>query len=434
MFILILLSSLLQVLYMNPVIRRRVLDSPIATTSEEAKKDDLLYQLQTMFQFLLHSTRKSFTPEGWMFAYKDETGLLPVNVIHQQDAQEFLQVLCERMEKLLIVSVKSESDPSVETTIPLLSSIYGVQICDQMIKQTSAVENTSPPVEEDRSQYIREKNDTMMCLSLDVRGTNGLESSLKKFVSGESLSDYLWEEGAPRVNIIKRQCIGQLSDSVIFHLKRFELNFDTFLREKVNDEFPFPTYVDLYPYTKEGLEGISPSAFGRTMSDYWYELTGIVVHTGTTDSGHYYSYIKESVEDVKDRSSSQMTDSVRVEQEGERAVSDPPRRWVEFNDSEIHLLSELRIAGECFGGSVAEHEFNSASQTWLTSNTTNPKSAYMLIYKRSSLHQIKKEVSVAETDIEDMEMEKEEKVTKKVVKGEDETNQETEDMEISDQR
>ena len=24
---------------------------------------------------------------------------------------------------------------------------------------------------------------------------------------------------------------------------------------------------------------------------YTYELTGVVVHTGTADSGHYYSYI-----------------------------------------------------------------------------------------------------------------------------------------------
>jgi ubiquitin carboxyl-terminal hydrolase 34 len=26
---------------------------------------------------------------------------------------------------------------------------------------------------------------------------------------------------------------------------------------------------------------------------YNYELVGIVVHSGTADSGHYYSYIKE---------------------------------------------------------------------------------------------------------------------------------------------
>jgi len=29
-------------------------------------------------------------------------------------------------------------------------------------------------------------------------------------------------------------------------------------------------------------------------TDYYnYELVGIVIHSGTTDSGHYYSYIKE---------------------------------------------------------------------------------------------------------------------------------------------
>jgi hypothetical protein len=366
---------------MNPLIRRRVLEFKVDTSeSEESLKDHLLYQLKNMFQSLLHSTRKSFTPENWMLAYKDETGLVPVNVLHQQDAQEFLQVLCERMEKLLVDPSSSNNNSSGDLN-PLLSSIYGVQICDQMIKE--GVDITTSPVE-NRDQYIREKHDMMMCISLDVRGTNGLEGSLKKFVSGESLSDYLWNENEPRVNITKRQCIGNLSNSVIFHLKRFELNFDTFLREKVNDEFPFPTRVDLYPYTKEGLEGISPQALGRTSSYYHYELTGIVVHTGTTDSGHYYSYIKESSEDateryLRDNKTYNNTSSLTAA----AATEIPPRRWIEFNDSEVQLFSEVRIASECFGGSVADHEYNVSSQTWVTNNTPNQRNAYMLVYQRA---------------------------------------------------
>jgi hypothetical protein len=369
---------------MNPLIRSRVLESKVEIGMEEQKeqeellKDNLLYQLKFMFQSLLHSTRRAFTPENWMFAYKDETGLVPVNVLHQQDAQEFLQVLCERMEKLLLDPSPSSSSGGGDQQKPLLSSVYGVQICDQMIKEgVDMAASPSGSAVENRDQYIREKHDLMMCISLDVRGTNGLESSLKKFVSGESLSDYLWDENQPRVNITKRQCLGDLSDSVIFHLKRFELNFDTFLREKVNDEFPFPTHVDLYPYTKEGLEGISPQALGRTSSYYFYELTGIVVHTGTTDSGHYYSYIKESLEDATERYFR------NNKQGGSPGGETPPRRWIEFNDSEIQLFSEVRIASECFGGSVADHEYHVSSQTWLTTNTPNQKNAYMLVYQRT---------------------------------------------------
>ena len=99
----------------------------------------------------------------------------------------------------------------------------------------------------------------------------------------------------------------------MFHLKRFELNFDTFRREKVNDAFPFPKFLNMYPYTKEGLTGhgqglglgqtTTATASGTSTSGggvkagggvgggstsprppayYQYELAGVVVHTGTT--------------------------------------------------------------------------------------------------------------------------------------------------------
>lgn len=80
--------------------------------------------------------------------------------------------------------------------------------------------------------------------------------------------------------------------------------------------------LDMRPYTKEGLEreqqqslGSSPGSGngsgsgnsggcnggGRSNADqvffpdsyYKYRLAGVLVHAGTADSGHYYSYIKQ---------------------------------------------------------------------------------------------------------------------------------------------
>lgn len=47
---------------------------------------------------------------------------------------------------------------------------------------------------------------------------------------------------------------------------------------------------------------------------YKFDLNGIVVHMGTADSGHYYSFIKESETFERDDSAS-------------------PEMWMEFNDS-----------------------------------------------------------------------------------------------------
>ena len=43
--------------------------------------------------------------------------------------------------------------------------------------------------------------------------------------------------------------------------------------------------------------------------DFLYELQGVLVHSGTADVGHYYSY-------VKDR-------------------NDPKQTWYEFNDQQV---------------------------------------------------------------------------------------------------
>lgn len=72
--------------------------------------------------------------------------------------------------------------------------------------------------------------------------------------------------------------------------------------------------LNVEPYTKEvslsplvvlnlvqGVarqEGEPPEDLGETVQktpeDYQYELVGVVVHSGSMDSGHYYSYIKGS--------------------------------------------------------------------------------------------------------------------------------------------
>jgi hypothetical protein len=98
------------------------------------------------------------------------------------------------------------------------------------------------------------------------------------------------------------------------------LNYETFLRQKLNDRFEFPLDLDLYPYSSEGLawkekvdeqrkSSASPEASASQDSPtfeepprsysaqpkeyYEYQLVGVVVHVGTADSGHYYSFIRE---------------------------------------------------------------------------------------------------------------------------------------------
>ena len=57
------------------------------------------------------------------------------------------------------------------------------------------------------------------------------------------------DECGKKVQTEKRGLLNKLPKTVVMHLKRFEFNFETFMREKVNSRFEFPHELDLEPYT-----------------------------------------------------------------------------------------------------------------------------------------------------------------------------------------
>jgi ubiquitin carboxyl-terminal hydrolase 34 len=117
-------------------------------------------------------------------------------------------------------------------------------------------------------------------------------------------------------------------------------------RCKINDEFQFPESIDMAPYTVDHL-----SQPERPIDADIFELVGVLVHSGTAESGHYYSYIRE-------RPSS-------------RAAKDS---WVQFNDSEVSVFDQNRINDCCFGG------LDSTSAL----SYLKGYNAYMLFYQRSA--------------------------------------------------
>lgn len=62
-------------------------------------------------------------------------------------------------------------------------------------------------------------------------------------------------------------------------------------------------------------------------SNYVYNLIGVVVHTGTAEGGHYYSFIRDRTPGQNDR-------------------------WFLFNDAEVKPFDPQQIASECFGGEM----------------------------------------------------------------------------------
>lgn len=96
-------------------------------------------------------------------------------------------------------------------------------------------------------------------------------------------------------------------------------------------------------------------------SYYEYELVGVLVHSGSADSGHYYSFIKE-------RSGSN-------------------KRWLEFNDNYVREFDSKNLGIECFGGN---QEISGARTGGLMDDFSPAdarlfercRNAYLLFYER----------------------------------------------------
>jgi ubiquitin carboxyl-terminal hydrolase 34 len=135
-------------------------------------------------------------------------------------------------------------------------------------------------------------------------------------------------------------------------------------RSKINDYFSFPHKIDMRPYKVEHLmdypEGTAEDIF---------ELTGILVHSGTAESGHYYSYIRE------------------------RPSCGSASTWVEFNDDCVLSFDPSCIEANCFGGIELRAPDGGSFQfdkSW---------SAYMLFYQRSSVLQAQQKALVSSGNI-----------------------------------
>jgi ubiquitin carboxyl-terminal hydrolase 34 len=104
------------------------------------------------------------------------------------------------------------------------------------------------------------------------------------------------------------------------------------------------------PYTIDYLSGDTEPG-----KEDIFELVGILVHAGTAESGHYYSFIRE-----------------RPSQNGDES-------WIEFNDDNVMTWDPSMMEHSTFGGPDYRASFDNNSSPY-----DKQFSAYMLFYQRAS--------------------------------------------------
>ncbi|ORY59104.1 uncharacterized protein BCR38DRAFT_488847 [Pseudomassariella vexata] len=316
------LNSLFTQLFMNVGFRRFILDTPCPNPDTH----QLLYETRNLFATLQDSVRKFVDPQmcvAQIMTY-DET---PIDIHNQMDVDEFYNLLFDRWEAQMPTDIAKKA----------LRSIFGGQLVQQ--------------VKSNECEHISERMEPFSAIQCDIKGKASLEESLQAYVDGEIMegdNKYKCESCDRHVDAVKRACLKDVPDNLIFHLKRFDFNLRTLQRNKINDYFRFPNQIDMQPYTVEHLS--DPS--GTAEPDV-FELVGVLVHSGNAESGHYYSFIRE------------------------RPSTSAAETWVEFNDDVVNSWDPAHIESACFGGPDYRQFDNSGVYEKVYS-------AYMLFYQRSS--------------------------------------------------
>ncbi|KAM3539471.1 hypothetical protein ARSEF1564_007608 [Beauveria bassiana] len=320
------LNSLITQLYMNPGFRNYLLSFDV---DEADDSKALLHETQRLFVYLQESIDRAVEPATFVGAIKTyDQG--PIDIHSQMDVDEFYNLLFDRWEAQLPNAAARRK----------LRSIYGGQLVQQIKSKECG--------------HISERLEPFSAIQCDIKGKSTLEDSLRAYVGGETMdgdNKYKCSSCDRHVDAVKRACLKDVPDNVIFHLKRFEFNLQTLQRSKIDDYFAFPDKLDLQPYTIEHLSGSTPEG-----KQDMFELVGVLVHAGTAESGHYYSYVRERAPN-----------------------QDTTTKWVEFNDDQVGLWNPSSMEASTFGGPERRSVYEENSISFDKSY-----SAYMLFYQRIS--------------------------------------------------
>ncbi|EDW69744.2 ubiquitin carboxyl-terminal hydrolase 47 [Drosophila virilis] len=380
------LNSLLQALYMTPEFRNALYRWEF-DNDNEAK--NIPYQLQKLFLNLQTSPKSSVETTDLTRSF----GWDSTEAWQQHDIQELCRVMFDALEH----KFKNTKQAN------LISTLYEGKMNDYVKCLECNTEKT--------------REDTFLDIPLPVRpfgsssAYGSIEEALRAFVQPETLdgnNQYLCEKCKKKCDAHKGLHFKSFPYILTLHLKRFDFDYQTMHRIKLNDRVTFPQKLNLNSFVNRSGQGeqyqmngssnaddcstadsgsameednlssgvgttASSSQHENDMNDedegidmssstgksanmearlkqellsgpYIYDLFAIMIHSGSASGGHYYAYIKDFDND----------------------------EWFCFNDQNVSTITQEDI----------QRSFGGPNGSYYSSAYTSSTNAYMLMYRQ----------------------------------------------------
>ena len=126
-------------------------------------------------------------------------------------------------------------------------------------------------------------------IQLQVQNKKNLYESLDTLTEGELMNGdncIFCAQCKKKIPAVKSQKFKTLPRMLIFVLKRFEFDYDTLKKVKINDYYEFPQELDMSKYLMEENNNEK-----NDMNKFI--LKSVVVHMGNSEQGHYYAFIRK---------------------------------------------------------------------------------------------------------------------------------------------
>ena len=308
------INSLVQTFYHIPLFQESILKCDYVSPSER----DCFYQLKKIFYSLKYLQTSYYTPLSFMKNYDNQ----PLDVKMQMDAFEFFFDFLDKIEQKL----KNTKNKNI-------------------IKYFFMGRQNDVLTFEGNCTHHRTNESSFYSIQLQVQGKKNIYDSLDSLIEGEKMSGdncIYCEQCKAKLPATKSQNFKVLPRIFMFVLKRFEFNYQTMQKTKINDYYEFPLTLDMNKYTENFINN-------NKNEDNKYRLKSIIVHTGNCESGHYYTFI----------------------------LDDKSNEWYEFNDTKVQKFNIEKIDEEAYGKKeiINDDRGNKIE-------VENVRNAYMLFYEK----------------------------------------------------